>query len=167
MRGALPADLARWATALRQAHFPPERNFLAAHVTLFHALPPSAEPELRALLAAIAADEPPPEARLSAVIKLGRGTALAIESPAMLQIRDRIAERMHGLLTPQDTQRPRLHITIQNKVTADAARELHAALAPTFTPADFAFRGLSLHEYRGGPWRDLRLFAFRGHPVRR
>mgnify|MGYP004351873915 CR=1 FL=1 len=35
----LPADLHRWATALRTEHFPPERNYLEAHVTLFHALP--------------------------------------------------------------------------------------------------------------------------------
>ena len=35
----LPPDLHRWATELRRAHFPPERNLLEAHVTLFHALP--------------------------------------------------------------------------------------------------------------------------------
>jgi hypothetical protein len=30
----LPPDLQAWATSLRQRHFPPERNYLAAHVTL-------------------------------------------------------------------------------------------------------------------------------------
>ena len=37
-----PADFA-WLDAQRRAHFPPERNQLAAHLTMFHALPPSLE----------------------------------------------------------------------------------------------------------------------------
>ncbi|MGK3899645.1 hypothetical protein ABI062_15425, partial [Enterococcus faecium] len=40
-----------WLDGLRRAHFPPERNVLPAHLTLFHHLPPSVEHELRALLA--------------------------------------------------------------------------------------------------------------------
>jgi len=47
----LPPELHRWATDLRTAHFPPERNHLEAHVTLFHAIPPQCEDELRRLLA--------------------------------------------------------------------------------------------------------------------
>ena len=41
------ADLA-WLDKLRQAHYPAERNHLPAHLTMFHALPPSAEREARA-----------------------------------------------------------------------------------------------------------------------
>ena len=36
-----------WLDRLREAHFPPERNQFPAHLTIFHALPPSAEGELR------------------------------------------------------------------------------------------------------------------------
>ena len=36
-----------WLEDLRQRHFPPERNQLRAHLTMFHAIPPSAEAELR------------------------------------------------------------------------------------------------------------------------
>ena len=43
------ADLA-WLDALRRAHFPPARNQLPAHLTLFHHLPPSIEGELGARL---------------------------------------------------------------------------------------------------------------------
>ncbi len=32
---------------LRRTHFPPERNRLAAHLTLFHHLPPGIGPELK------------------------------------------------------------------------------------------------------------------------
>ena len=42
---------------LREQHFPPERNHLAAHVTLFHALPGEQLDAVRADLAA-AADRP-------------------------------------------------------------------------------------------------------------
>ena len=45
-----PADLA-FLDAERRAHFPPHRNILPAHLTLFHALPPSVESELRRRLA--------------------------------------------------------------------------------------------------------------------
>ena len=37
----LPRDVFAWVDALRRAHYPPERNRLGAHVTLFHALPAS------------------------------------------------------------------------------------------------------------------------------
>lgn len=157
----LPDDLQRWATALRAEHFPRERNYLAAHVTLFHALPPSCEAEACDLLKRLAAG-PAPEARLSNVTSLGRGTAFAIESPAMLALRDAMAEHFHGLLSAQDNHRPRLHITVQNKVTAQEAKALQADLAAQFTPRDFRFRGFGLHEYQGGPWREIRRFSFRG-----
>ncbi len=35
-----------WLDGLRRAHFPPERNQIAAHLTLFHHLPPSLLAEL-------------------------------------------------------------------------------------------------------------------------
>jgi len=65
MAGALivTAELAAedfaWLDRLRQAHFPPERNRLRAHLTMFHALPPSAEAEVRRALSLEASDPPP------------------------------------------------------------------------------------------------------------
>ncbi|MXP41275.1 2'-5' RNA ligase family protein [Altererythrobacter soli] len=158
----LPPDLQAWADGLRRAHYPPERNRIAAHVTLFHALPPSAESELRDCLAAAARDPAPLPARLEGLMPLGRGTALAITSPALLALRDDLADRFHGLLTPQDGHRPRLHVTIQNKVSIEAARALQAELAPQVQPHDFRFAGLALHRYRGGPWEFVKRWSFRG-----
>jgi len=161
----LPPDLFSWADGLRRAHFPPERNHLAAHVTLFHAFAPSLREELRPLLADLAARHAPPPARLSGLMNLGRGTALALESPAMLALRALIAEHFHGALTAQDRHPPRLHITIQNKVAPEAARALQAELAPGLQPRDFAFTGLGLHIYRGGPWEAAGRWPFRGKLV--
>lgn len=158
----LPGDLKAWAEGLRQAHYPAERNRAEAHLTLFHALPPSCEDELRDALEAAAREHAPIPARLQGVMSLGTGTALKIESPAMTGLRRDLAARFHGLLTAQDAHEPRLHITIQNKVRANEAMALQTALARTLSPRDFRFVGLALHHYRDGPWDSVRRWSFRG-----
>jgi len=157
----LPADLFAIAEGLRRRHYPPERNQAAAHVTLFHALPPSSEAEVRAALAALAAG-PRPRGRLLGAMSLGTGTALELASPDMLALRAELADRFHGLLSAQDDHLPRLHVTIQNKVTSREAKALQAELAESLEPRDFAFAGLALHAYRGGPWELLKRWSFRG-----
>ena len=162
----LPPSEFAWADALRRAHFPPERNYLQAHVTLFHALPPFVEDEARGLLRDLAGAHAPIAARMARIMDLGRGTAFAIESPDMLDLRDRIADHFHGMLTAQDQPRPRLHVTVQNKVERAEARGLQDLLAETFSAREFAFAGLELHFYRGGPWEQAGAWRFRGTPRR-
>ena len=157
----LPEALQSRADQLRRLHYPPERNVLAAHLTLFHALPPSVEDELRDALAAEARAKPIP-ARLEGVMSLGRGTALRTTSPAMIDLRERLARRFHGLLGLQDEQVPRLHVTIQNKVSPHEAKVLMKRLIPEIEALDFAFTGLALHRYVGGPWETLKRWSFRG-----
>ncbi len=161
----LPADMFRWANGLRTAHFPPERNKLSAHVTLFHAFAPSLRDELRPLLARLAGEFAAPAARVTGLMDLGRGTAIAIDSPAMLALRERISDHFHGALTAQDQHPPRLHITIQNKVTSEAARTLQRELAGSVEERRFAFTGMGLHIYLGGPWEPAGTWAFRGKQV--
>lgn len=158
----LPDDMQAWATGLRTAHFPPERNYLDAHVTLFHALPPGCEEEVRDCCAALAKSHAPVPARLCGIMKLGKGTALKLESPAMIALWQDLAERFHGLLTPQDQHKPRLHVTIQNKVSIEEAKTLQAQLTGQVKPRDFGFAGLALHAYRGGPWEHIKSWRFRG-----
>ncbi|BDI60811.1 2'-5' RNA ligase family protein [Qipengyuania nanhaisediminis] len=155
-----------WAEGLRRAHFPPERNHLHAHVTLFHAFAPSLREELALFLPQIAAEFAPPEGRVTGLLDLGKGTAIRLESPGLMALRSMIADRFHGSLTDQDLHEPRLHITVQNKVTKPDARALQAVLKPQL--AEWAergpifFPGLELHLYCGGPWEKLRDFSFRG-----
>ncbi|MCJ2188683.1 2'-5' RNA ligase family protein [Novosphingobium beihaiensis] len=156
----LPLDVLGWTDALRRAHYPPERNRLRAHATLFHALPPSVEEELLQVLRDLARI-PPPQARIGGVMKLERGTALAVESPAMVDLHAQIAERMHGLLTDQDTRPLRLHVTLQNKVKPEAARALQARLAGELRTVSFRFRGFGLYAWEEGLWRPIRVIAFR------
>lgn len=154
------ADFA-WADGLRRMHFPPERNRVPAHITLFHHLPPSVEPELLQRVAALCRDKAP-AARLGGVLNLGNGVAYRVESPGLADLRAELAEVFHGLLTPQDSAPPRLHITIQNKVSAKTARALHRQLDAAFRPRALAIEGLALWHYAGGPWTPLRAFRFRG-----
>ncbi|WEK46788.1 MAG: 2'-5' RNA ligase family protein [Candidatus Andeanibacterium colombiense] len=158
----LPPDVLAWADGLRRLHYPPERNRLRAHVTLFHALPPSAEGEARRLLADFSAAHPPPEARVTGLMDLGTGTAMDLRSDGMVALHAAMSERLHGVLTRQDDRRLRLHITVQNKVERRAAKTLQAQLAETLEHRRFRFRGFGLYAWESGLWNPLAEYPFRG-----
>ena len=147
---------------LRAAHFPPERNHLAAHLTMFHAIPPMLDAELRQRLAGLAAELPPPRAEVTGLMNLGGGVAFRIVSDDLDAIRAELANAFRGHLTQQDSHGWRPHITVQNKVTAGEARALNDQLAATFEPRPLALTGLAFDHYDGGPWLPGRRYPFRG-----
>ncbi len=153
------ADFA-WADAERRRHYPPDRNRVPAHITLFHHLPPARRSELTELLRQLAR-EGAPRARLNGLVNLGTGVAYTLDSPALLDMRAHIAERFQHDLIGQDLAYPRLHITIQNKVAPSAARQLHARLAADFRPRSFAIAGFSLWSHSDGRLHQLAAIAFR------
>jgi len=134
---------------------------LSAHLTLFHALPPSLEGEVMAALRDEARG-PSPRATLSAPYSLGNGVAYRILSNDLDDLRERLADRFHGSLSAQDGHGFRPHVTIQNKVEARFARALLNELAAAHHDRPLAIPALSLHRYLGGPWQSLGRFAFRG-----
>ncbi|MDR6850584.1 2'-5' RNA ligase [Sphingomonas sp. BE123] len=146
--------------ALRRAHFPPERNVLPAHLTLFHHLPPSALDELKHRLNAATRGVRAPAARAAGLMSLGRGVAVRIESPGLAAIRSDLSEAFAGLLTPQDAGGWRPHVTIQNKVTPAMAKLLLGALGREFRPRDVEIAGLAAWYYRGGPWEAISRHMF-------
>jgi hypothetical protein len=153
------ADLA-WLDRLRRKHYPAERNQLPAHLTIFHALPPSAEGEIRRRLAAEAKSSAP-RARIEGLIDLGGGVAFRIVSADLDRIRDSLAQDLHGLLGAQDIGGWRPHVTIQNKVAPKVARALIGALERECRPRPLAISGLGLHRYLGGPWKKIAAYPFR------
>ena len=155
-----PRDFA-WLDQLRRTHYPPDRNRLPAHLTMFHALPPSSEVEVRHRLAQLAR-RPPPWATVAGVMDLGSGTALRVASDDLLEIRGDLADGLGGLLSAQDSAGWAPHVTIQNKVEAKAARALREQLQRQFEPRPLAISGLGLHRYLGGPWEGLATYPFRG-----
>jgi 2'-5' RNA ligase len=149
-----------WLQDLRRTHYPPERNRVPAHLTLFRQLPPSLEPELATRLAGAAAAAPP-RAEIAGIVAMGEGTAFRIESEALEMVRADLAEAFHGLLTPQDQAPWRPHITIQNKVARREAKALQQQLGASFAPRPLAIRALAAWRYLGGPWEPIRAWPFR------
>lgn len=149
-----------WFEGLRRAHFPPERNQLAAHLTMFHHLPPTLADELKTRLAEETRRVPAPDARLAAPFSLGKGVAYRIDSPGLAAIRARLAEAFAGLLTPQDQAGWRAHVTVQNKAEPAAARALLAELSRGYAARPLAIAGLAAWWYRGGPWEPLSRHMF-------
>ncbi len=154
------AEDAAWLTGLRRQHFPPERNHLDAHLTLFHHIAPSLAPELKQRLVAETRGVPPPPARVGGILSLGRGTAFRIESTELEAIRARLADAFRGMLMPQDQAGWRPHVTIQNKVEPAAAKALKAELEAGFAPRSLAIAGLAAWWYRGGPWELMSRHMF-------
>lgn len=150
-----------WLDGLRRRHYPPQRNQLPAHLTLFHAIAPSAESELRRRLSDLASG-PAPDARMSGLMDLGGGVAFRVLSDDLDALRDELADGLHGLLGAQDSGGWRPHVTIQNKVAPRAARELKRLLEMDFRPRPLRIAALALHRYLGGPWETLAAFPFRG-----
>lgn len=157
----LDAEAAAFFEAKRRAHFPPARNVIGAHLTLFHKLPGE---DPGALLAAIApvTRRPPFPMLVAGLMPLGRGVAYEIRSEALLALRKALAEPWREILTGQDREKFRPHVTVQNKVSPAEARETLDALAAEFAPFTATAEGLQLWHYRGGPWAPLAAVPFGG-----
>lgn len=147
--------------ALRQAHFPPERNHIPAHITLLHHLPGEEEDSVRAALATHAAQQPAFTLRTSGVWMMGFGVAYLLESHEAQALQQALKHHFNAWLTPQDAKPHfKAHITVQNKTTALAAKALHADLLADFTPQPITAVGVDVWHYLGGPWQHRARFAF-------
>jgi hypothetical protein len=145
---------------LRKQHFPPERNFIPAHITLFHHLPGERESSVRQTLQQICAETEIFLLEFTKPLFLGKGTAIEIYSPRLASLRQKLAAAFFDYLTAQDKQKPRPHITVQNKVAPEPARELYNQFVNDWQPFAANAEGLLLWEYQNGPWSFLDEFAF-------
>ena len=146
---------------LRRRHFPPERNHLDAHLTLFHHLPGDHIAEITDEVSR-AADRPAPHARVAGPRLLGRGVAFALDCLELADLRAGLARTWASWLTRQDAGKKDLHVTVQNKVAPGEASALQDALTSGFEPYDVAVTGLALWRYDGGPWEPGPRFPFAG-----
>ena len=156
----LDADSFDFFNDLRKRYFPPERNFLAAHVTLFHHLPGEEIAAVSDDLTRICAEYEAFELRFPTLRFLGKGTATEIESAKLIRLRSTLAAGWEKHLTNQDRQKFKPHITIQNKVAPDEARKLYEELRADWQTRTGNVVGLQLWHYLGGPWKLAKEFAF-------
>lgn len=155
---AMSSSAQLYFNKLRQEHFPANRNYLHAHLTVFHAVPniPRIEEELKAYTKM----QQPFEVTAQAIVSLGFGTAIKIESPKLPLIHQYLQKSWFDILTHQDRQKRNFHITVQNKVEPHLARKLQAELAQDFEPFTFMIEGIQLWRYMGGPWAFQSQFNF-------
>ncbi|RFZ84572.1 2'-5' RNA ligase family protein [Mucilaginibacter terrenus] len=146
---------------LRSRYFPPERNYLAAHLTLFHQLPPD-NIAIIDCLSRIAAEQKSFKAEVGAVASIGNGVAYKIESSLLQHLHKLLQKEWSKFLIPQDKQKLWPHITIQNKVAASTAKLLLEELKGQFEPFSITATGFNLWEYLNGPWRFIQTFSFGG-----
>lgn len=147
--------------ALRRRFYPPERNLVPAHVTLFHRLPAEHGREIKALLAQVAAGQRPIEVATRGVKAMERGVAILLDAPQLHQLRDTLAGEWWPWLGDQDRAGFRPHVTIQNSVSTGEAHRTRVALAAELRLSRIRGVGLHLWRYRDGRWEDVRLFLFR------
>lgn len=145
---------------LRVRHFPPDRNFLRAHVTLFHHLPGADLGNIKRDLTKICIENAPFSLAFTRWRFLGKGTAMTIKSEDLLNLRARLVRLWNENLTAQDRQKFQPHITVQNKVAPAEARELFEKLSADWQVRRGEARGLSLWHYLGSNWRLEKDFLF-------
>ena len=142
-------------TQLRNTHFPAYCNFLEAHLTLFHKLPPF-NPVLETAIWSFT-NKTPFDLSISSLKNIGNGVAFVVHSNELLSLHRAMQKAFEPDLINQDKQKLWPHITIQNKVTAFKAMQCYDSLVRTFTPFQITATGISVWDYMGGPW------VLRGH----
>lgn len=142
--------------ALRLEHFPAERNFLKAHLTLFHKLPDT--PEIVELISGWPVSTF--VMRVTGLLNLGAGVAFRLEGTELAMLRAALSREFAEYLSPQDRQGFRGHVTVQNKTTPEMAGALLARLSADFVPFEVKALGLDLWYYLGGPWAHKQFFQF-------
>jgi 2'-5' RNA ligase len=156
----MDADSFDLLDALRRQHFPPERNHLPAHITLFHHLPGERLDEIEDHLKITASRQSEFKLLFAGMKFIGRGSVVEIESPPLVSLRNKLANHWGDWLTPQDAQKFAPHVTIQNKAAPEEALSLYEKLKESWRPRSGAATALQLWHYKGGPWQLANEFDF-------
>jgi hypothetical protein len=152
-------DAFSFFNALRKQYFPAERNFLEAHVTLFHKLP-NDQPPFIENIKMISTAQPIITLEVPRVINMGYGVAYEIKSEELSKLHRNLQLQWRPWLSPQDSQKLRPHITVQNKVPLQTAKEVQQKLSIEYWPKVIYGLGFTLWEYHGGPWKEIQQFSF-------
>src|SRR5882757_2508364 len=135
---------------MRRRHFPPDVNFLPAHLTLVHALADEQVARLRIAHPNLIGQSIP--LQFVRPILIGRGVAIEVARSGLSDLHGRMIEALGYGLTRQDRQPFRPHVTIQDKVTRAQARATFSEVSNDFSPWPGHGIGLDVWRYLGGSW---------------
>ncbi|WWC73891.1 uncharacterized protein I206_107863 [Kwoniella pini CBS 10737] len=172
-------------TSLRSKYFPPHRNFLSAHVTLFHAIPSHRFDELDENLNKICNSKSGWDVFFGEPEKMGnRGVYLICRERPSNSVekihRELLSNLKKGIksdqdkLTNQDLQTMRKpHVTVLNKASNEEQVDICLKEVKEFfegmrkdgqKEGQHKGRavGFEVWEYLGGPWKSIKEYTFQG-----
>lgn len=127
---------------------------------MFHHLPGRVFDDALSVAEEIAGEKNPFAAEVSGVRHLGGGVAFEIKSPELEILRADLFSGFGSWPGPQDRQKFKPHITVQNKVEKALADRLHDELRADFQPRQIMILGIDLWDYLGGPWEHRAFLSF-------
>lgn len=123
-------ELHKSMNLLRNVYFPVKLNRVAAHLTLFHALPESyLESEILPAIEHVAQQTAPYRIRAASAFRLSKGVGIKVDDDIdhandskqgrnmTRQIHAQLRKQWSSWLSEQDSSPVRLHYTVMNKVT--------------------------------------------------
>ncbi|CAN5721087.1 2'-5' RNA ligase family protein [soil metagenome] len=143
----------------RKAYFPAHLNYLEAHLTLFHALPPD-EKIITQTLQALSS-RGTIRLNITGLRNIGNGVAYTVASDELQIMHASMQRDFESFLIGKDRQKLWPHITVQNKVTAFKASKLLEQLIVKFVPFSIMAIGISTFFYDGGPWIPVDDYKFK------
>ena len=160
----IAAEDLQWFNRARQKFFPGHRNFLSAHLTLFHHIRPRVRQAFMDFATAYVEDLPPlPPLEIGPPFSMGKGVAYPVERQLLMDLREPLRQHFAATLTDQDARPWRKpHLTVQNKVEKEEAKRLLRHLRRIYRPGTVRVLGLEFYRYDYGPWTKLGEAVFGG-----
>lgn len=147
-------------SAWRKLYFPPERNFLDAHLTLYHRLPFPAHEIIRDALRNLTMRRESFVLTFEQIVHHQLFLGIKLATPEVVQLKKELDRDLTLWLAPQDRQTIVPHVTVSNNGQLEAVDRAKEELEKTFVPWQGRAEGLQLFRYRRGPWEWLEDFSF-------
>lgn len=136
----------------RERYFPPIRNYLTAHLTLYHHLPSEHVNWIKSEIAALCSQRSPFPMNFKGLECSGSFVGILVDAPEILKIKEHLNQVFANFLKAQDRQKIRPHVTLVNKVSPEEARKSQEEIALEFSPWSGRAEGIEIHFYQHGPW---------------
>lgn len=139
-------------TGWRERFFPPARNYLTAHITLYHHLPAEHLHWIEKELTEFCRVQDAFPLSFHRVEHNGGFVSVLVDAPPLLHMKSHFDSVFGKFLKPQDQQKIRPHVTLVNKVSREEGKAASELIHLEFFPWQGRAEGLEIHFYHHGPW---------------